>query len=78
MGIAMMGVMHIYFNSTQLLFKAFIGIKNLYDARPVSIHVLGQPAVGDLKRPFETVSMFGRTFPSCGVAVQSGTSCRWI
>ncbi|KAF8956181.1 PHO88-related membrane protein [Flammula alnicola] len=60
MGIAMMGVMHIYFKFTQPLFiQALMGIKNLYDAKPVAIHILGQPAVGDLKRPFKAASMFG-------------------
>ncbi|KAF8956869.1 hypothetical protein BDZ97DRAFT_1925035 [Flammula alnicola] len=36
-----------------------IGIKNLYDPKPVVIHILGQPSGGDLKHPFKTESMFG-------------------
>ncbi|KAF8185460.1 PHO88-related membrane protein [Pholiota molesta] len=60
MGIAMMGVMHIYFHFTQPLFiQALMGVKNLYDAKPVAIYILGKPATGDLKRPFKTASMFG-------------------
>jgi len=60
MGIAMMAVMHIYFKFTQPLFiQGLMGIKNLYDAKPVAIHILGKPATGDLKRPFKTASMFG-------------------
>lgn len=60
MGIAMMGVMHVYFKFTQPLFiQALMGIKNLYDAKPVAIHILGRPATGSLKRPFKTASMFG-------------------
>jgi len=60
MGIAMMGVMHIYFKFTQPLFiQALMGIKNLYDAKPVAIYILGRPATGSLKRPFKTASMFG-------------------
>jgi len=30
-----------------------VGIKNIYNAKPVSIHILGKPAVGDLKHPFK-------------------------
>jgi len=64
MGIAMMSVMHLYFNFTQPLFiQALMGVKGLYDAKLVSIHLLGKPATGDLKRPFKVASMFG---PSTG------------
>ena len=60
MGIAMMGVMHFYFHFTQPLFvQSLMGIKNIYDAKPVAIHILGKPAVGDLKRPFKAAGMFG-------------------
>ena len=57
----MMAVMHIYFNFTQPLFiQALMGIKGLYDAKPVSIHLLGNLPVGDLRRPFKVASFFGR------------------
>ncbi|KAF8236713.1 inorganic phosphate transport PHO88 [Tricholoma matsutake] len=60
MGIAMMSFMHIYLKYTQPLFiQALMGLKNLYDAKPVHIHILGKPAEGDLKRPFKVASMFG-------------------
>ena len=36
-----------------------MGLKNLYDAKVVTIHLLGKAAEGDLKRPFKTPSMFG-------------------
>lgn len=36
-----------------------MGLKALYDAKPVAIHILGQPAEGDLKRPFKVGGMFG-------------------
>lgn len=63
MGIAMMGVMHVYLKYTQPLFiQSLMGLKGLYDAKPVHIHVLGQPAEGDLKRPFKVASMFGGMF----------------
>ena len=70
MGIAMMSVMHLYFKFTQPLFiQSLMGFKGLYDAKLVSIHLLGKPATGDLKRPFKAASMFGRelsfvSFPS--------------
>lgn len=36
-----------------------MGIKTIYDAKPVAIHVFGKPAEGDLKRPFKAGGMFG-------------------
>ncbi|KIK02194.1 hypothetical protein K443DRAFT_677834 [Laccaria amethystina LaAM-08-1] len=60
LSIAMMAVMHLYFNFTQPLFiQALMGIKGLYDAKPVSIHLLGNLAVGELKRPFKVAGLFG-------------------
>ncbi|KAL1949979.1 hypothetical protein VTO73DRAFT_8860 [Trametes versicolor] len=60
MGLAMMAFMHLYLNYTQPLFiQALMGLKTLYDAKPVSIHLLGKPAEGDLKRPFKVGGMFG-------------------
>jgi len=60
MGIAMMGFTHFYFDSTQpLLAQSLMGIKNIYDAKPSAIHLLGKPAVGDLKHPFQAAGMFG-------------------
>lgn len=60
LGIAMMAVMHGYFGYTQPLFiQALMGIKGLYDAKLVSIYILGKPAEGDLARPFKAPSMFG-------------------
>ncbi|KAJ2914334.1 hypothetical protein MD484_g6084, partial [Candolleomyces efflorescens] len=59
-GVAMMGVMHIYFKFTQPLFiQSLMGLKSLYDAKIVQIHLLGQPASGELQRPFKVASMFG-------------------
>lgn len=47
---------------TQPLFiQALMGLKNLYDAKVVTIHILGKAAEGDLKRPFKAPSMFGGT-----------------
>ena len=61
MGMAMMGFMHGYMKFTQPLFvQAVMATKNLYDATPFKIHVLGQKAEGDLKRPWKAGGgMFG-------------------
>lgn len=41
-----------------------MGLKNLYDAKPVAIYILGKPAEGDLKRPFKSGGgMFGSKCP---------------
>ena len=40
----MMGVMHFYFHFTQPLFvQSLMGIKNIYDANPIAIHILENP-----------------------------------
>ncbi|KAH9972391.1 inorganic phosphate transporter [Russula compacta] len=53
--IAMMGFLHIYLKYSQPLFvQAIMAFKSLYEAKIVKIHVLGQKADGDLKRPFKT------------------------
>lgn len=60
----MMCGLHGYLGYTQPLFvQGVMGLKNLYDAKPVALHILGQPAEGDLKRPFKSgASMFGGEF----------------
>ncbi|EIN03490.1 inorganic phosphate transporter [Punctularia strigosozonata HHB-11173 SS5] len=60
-GIAMMAFLHGYLGYTQPLFiQALMGLKNLFDAKPVAIHLFGKPAEGDLKRPFKGAGgMFG-------------------
>ncbi len=58
----MMAVMHGYFKVTEPLFvQALMGVKGLFDAKPIAIHILGKPATGDLKRPFSSPSLMGRT-----------------
>ena len=70
-GIAMMAFLHGYLNYTQPLFmQAIMGLKGLYDAKPVAIHILGKPAEGDLKRPFKAASMFGGMFSVTKIAVR--------
>jgi hypothetical protein len=44
----------LYYRYTQPLFmQALMGVKGIYDAKPVQIHLFGKPAEGDLKRPFK-------------------------
>jgi len=38
-----------------------MALKNLYDSKPIKIHILGQPAEGDLKRPFKSAGLFGES-----------------
>ncbi|KAF5311542.1 hypothetical protein D9758_018768 [Tetrapyrgos nigripes] len=61
-GIAMMAFLHGYMKFTQPLFiQSLMGLKGLYDAKPVSIHILGKnDKEGDLKRPWKAApGMFG-------------------
>lgn len=54
MGVGMMAVMHLYFKYTNpLLIQSIIPLKSAFENNLVKIHVLGQPASGDLKRPFK-------------------------
>ncbi|KAK3314471.1 inorganic phosphate transporter Pho88 [Apodospora peruviana] len=54
MGVAMMGVMHLYFKYTNpLLIQSIIPLKGALEANMAKIHLWGQPAAGDLKRPFK-------------------------
>lgn len=60
MGVAMMGVMHIYFKFTQPLFiQSLMTLKNVYDAKLVQIYIVGKEAKDDLQRPFKSPSLFG-------------------
>ena len=54
--------LHIYLKYTQPLFiQAIMALKNLYDSKPIKIHVLGEPAEGELKRPFKAAGLFGES-----------------
>ncbi|KAI9753003.1 MAG: hypothetical protein M1815_000155 [Lichina confinis] len=53
-GVGMMGVMHLYFQYTNpLLIQSLIPLKGAFENNLVKIHVFGQAAAGDLKRPFK-------------------------
>ncbi|KAL1302578.1 hypothetical protein AAFC00_002957 [Neodothiora populina] len=54
MGVGMMGVMHLYFKYTNpLLIQSIIPLKGAFEGNLIKIHLLGQPAVGELKRPWK-------------------------
>jgi hypothetical protein len=54
MGVGMMGVMHLYFQYTNpLLIQSIIPLKGAFEGNLVKVHLFGQPAVGELKRPWK-------------------------
>ncbi|KAL5114555.1 phosphate transporter (Pho88) [Pleosporales sp. CAS-2024a] len=54
MGVGMMGVMHIYFKYTNpLLIQSIIPLKGAFEGNLVKVHLFGQPATGDLARPWK-------------------------
>lgn len=54
MGIGMMGVMHLYFKFTNpLLIQSIIPVKGAFEGNLVKVHIFGQAATGDLKRPWK-------------------------
>lgn len=53
----MMAVMHLYFKYTNpLLIQSIIPLKGAFEGNLVKVHLLGQPASGDLKRPWKQSS----------------------
>lgn len=58
-GVAMMAFMHLYMKYTNpLLIQSIIPVKSLFESNLVKIHLYGQPASGDLKRPFKAAGGF--------------------
>jgi len=54
MGVGMMAVMHLYFKYTNpLLIQSIIPVKGAFEGNLVKIHLFGQPANGELKRPWK-------------------------
>ncbi|CAK7275187.1 phosphate transporter (Pho88) [Sporothrix epigloea] len=54
MGVAMMGFMHLYMKYTNpLLIQSIIPLKGALESNLAKIYLFGQPATGDLKRPFK-------------------------
>ena len=55
MGIGMMGFMHLYMKYTNpLLIQSIIPLKGAFEGNLMKIHLFGQPAIGDLKRPWKS------------------------
>lgn len=55
MGIAMMAFMHLYLRYTNpLCIQSILPFKSALEHNLVKIHLWGQPASGDLKRPFKS------------------------
>ena len=55
MGVAMMAFMHIYMKYTNpLIIQSIIPLKSALESNLAKIYLFGQPASGDLKRPFKT------------------------
>ncbi|KAI9738620.1 MAG: hypothetical protein M1834_008124 [Cirrosporium novae-zelandiae] len=54
MGIGMMCVMHLYFKYTNpLLIQSIIPLKGAFESNLAKIHLFGQLATGDMKRPWK-------------------------
>ena len=55
MGIGMMGFMHLYMKYTNpLLIQSIIPLKGAFEGNLMKVHLFGQPAIGDLKRPWKS------------------------
>jgi hypothetical protein len=54
MGAAMMAVMHLYFKYTNpLIIQSIIPVKGVFEGNLIKVHLFGQPASGELKRPWK-------------------------
>jgi hypothetical protein len=59
MGVAMMAFMHIYMKYTNpLLIQSIIPLKGAFEGNLAKIHIFGEPAEGELKRPFKAAAGF--------------------
>jgi hypothetical protein len=59
MGVGMMGVMHLYFKYTNpLLIQSIIPLKGVFEGNLTKVYLYGQPATGDLKRPWKAAGGF--------------------
>ena len=63
MSISMVAILHLYFKlPNPLLVQSIMTLKGALQSQLVLVHVFGKPAVGDLRRPWET---------------SAGSSSRW-
>jgi hypothetical protein len=68
MGVAMMAFMHLYMKYTNpLLVQSIIPLKSALESNLAKIHIFGQPASGDLKRPFKAAAGFMSSLQGGGV-----------
>lgn len=59
MAVGMMAVMHLYFKYTNpLVIQSIIPVKSALEGNLVKIHLFGQPAKGDLERPWKAAGGF--------------------
>ena len=55
-----LGVMHLYFKYTNpLLIQSILPIKSALESNLAKVYLFGQPAIGDLKRPWKAAGPFG-------------------
>lgn len=60
--VAIMGALHLYMKYTNpLLIQSILPLKTAFESNLVKIHILGHPAVGDLKRPFKAAAGFAQS-----------------
>ncbi|KAL6901220.1 inorganic phosphate transporter Pho88 [Trichoderma evansii] len=72
MGVAMMSFMHLYMKYTNpLVIQSIIPVKSVIESNLFKIHILGQAASGDLKRPFKQAQGFMSAMQQGGGSVQS-------
>ncbi|KAL6864532.1 inorganic phosphate transporter Pho88 [Trichoderma novae-zelandiae] len=72
MGIAMMSFMHLYMQYTNpLVIQSIIPVKSVLESNLAKIHIYGQPASGDLKRPFKAAQGFMSAMQGATGSVQS-------
>ncbi|KAF2993970.1 hypothetical protein E8E13_000825 [Curvularia kusanoi] len=59
MGVGMMAFMHLYMKYTNpLLIQSIIPLKGAFEGNLVKVHLFGQPATGDLARPWKAAAGF--------------------
>lgn len=59
MGVGMMAFMHLYMGYTNpLLVQSILPVKSVFEANLTKVHMLGKPAVGELKRPWKAAAGF--------------------
>ncbi|KAH7122757.1 inorganic phosphate transporter Pho88 [Dendryphion nanum] len=59
MGVGMMAVMHFYMKYTNpLLIQSVLPVKGVFEGNLIKIHLLGQPATGELQRPWKAAAGF--------------------